>query len=93
MIAEEDSDNSLDKETENQRSLPDEPSEGHYSVAQAGSGSQSNHVLNPPQDGSAEGPLLCPDRQESSDSQRKGANRRTSDMVLPNQIPLLEEAS
>jgi hypothetical protein len=93
MIAEEDSDNSLDKETENQRSLPDEPSEGHYSVPQAGSGSQSNPVLNPPQDGSPELSLLCPDRQASSDNQPKGAKRKTSDIVLPNQLPLLEEAS
>jgi hypothetical protein len=46
-ITEEDSFNSLDRETENQRSVPDEPSEDLYSVAQAMSGSRSNHVVNP----------------------------------------------
>jgi hypothetical protein len=92
-ITEEDSLNSLDRETENQRSLPDEPSEGYYSVPQAGSGSQSNPSINPHQDGSPEVPLLCPDRQKSSNNQTKGAKGKTSDTVLPNQLPLLEEAS
>jgi hypothetical protein len=92
-IAEEDSDNSLDKETENQRSLPNKPSEDPYSVTQAGSGSQSNRVLNPYQDGSPEIPLLGPDRHETLDNQPKGAKRKTSNIVLPNQLPLLGEAS
>jgi 5S rRNA maturation endonuclease (ribonuclease M5) len=92
-ITEEDSDNSLDKETENQRSVPDKASEDHYSVGQEGSGSQSNCVINPPQDGSPEVSLLCPDRHESSDNQPKGAKGKTSDLVLPNQLPLLEDAS
>ena len=62
-ITEEDSDNSLDRETENQRSLPDAPSEDHYSVPQAGSGSQSNPIINPQHERSPAIPLLCPDRQ------------------------------
>jgi AAA domain len=92
-MTEEESDNSLDRETENQRSVPDAPPEDPYSVAQSGSGSQSNPAPNPPQDGSAAIPLLCADHQESPGTQPKGAKRRTSDLVLPNQLPLLEEAS
>jgi len=93
IIVEEESDNSLDRETENQRSSPDKPSEDPYSVAQAVSGSQSNPLINPQQDSSPSIPLLCPDREESSDNQPKGVKRKTSNTVLPNQLPLLEEAS
>jgi len=92
-ITEEDSDNSLDRETENQRSLPDAPSEDHYSVPQAGSGSQSNPIINPQHERSPAIPLLCPDRQESSDNQPKGAKRKSSKTTGLNQLSFLEEAS
>jgi hypothetical protein len=87
------SDPSHDRETEHHRSVPDEASEDPYSVPQAGSGSQSNHDPNPHQAGSPAVRILRPDRQESSEHPPRGAKRKTSDLVLPNQIPLLEEAS
>jgi hypothetical protein len=87
------SDNALDREREDQRSGLDEPSEDLYFVAQAGSGSQSNPLINPPQDGALAVSLLCSEPQASSDNHTKDTKRKTSKTIALNQLSFLEEAS